>query len=308
VVKVKIGYLSTIYHTSLIIKNLNKEICGEKIDWQLYATGPAMIDGFDSGEIDLGYIGLPPVMIGINKGIDLKCIAGGHVEGTVMVASAKYESYTSKKDINEIISQFVGKTIGVPSRGCIHDVIIKEIVGNLDIKIKNYGWADLIPYALEDGEIDAGVGTPAMAVAASSIASSKVIIPPEQLWHYNPSYGVSIRKEIFGEKREFVKEFLMVHENICNMIREFPTKTSKIASGELGLENNLFALNAFKISPKYCSSLPEEYINSTLKFIPILKDLGYLDSNLESKDIFDTELIEKIHTKKPHYENPWNLI
>ena len=308
----KIGYLSTIYHSSLIIKNLYSEIGGEKIDWQLFATGPAMIKGFSAGKIDLGYIGLPPVMIGINNGLNLKCIAGGHVEGTVLVAPDNYSKVLQgenldEKDLNNIISQFKGKKIGVPSRGCIHDVIIREVAANYNIEIKNYAWADLIPYALEDGEIDAGVGTPAMAVAAFSIASANVVIAPEFLWPYNPSYGISIREDILNEKVEFVEEFLKVHEETCNMIREFPEKSSKIASAELGLKNNSFALETFKVSPKYCASLPEEYIDSSMKFLPLLKDLGYLDSDLKVENIFDKDLIDNIHIENPHYEIPLNL-
>lgn len=305
-----IGYLSTIYHTSIIMKNQINDIGSETLNWKLYPTGPAMIKGFSEGEIDLGYIGLPPVMIGIENGLKLKCIAGGHVEGTVMVARDKYNKIRENnlnESLNEVITLFEGKKIGVPSRGCIHDVIIRELTRDYNIEIKNYGWADLIPYALEEGEIDAGVGTPAMAVAASSIASANVIIPPEYLWQYNPSYGITIIEDVLSEKAEMIKEFLKIHENTCNMIRELPEKSAKIASKELGLENNLFALQAFKISPKYCASLPDEYINSTMKFLPLLKDLGYLDSNLKSKDIFDKELIEKIHLEKPHYEIPLNL-
>ena len=60
------------------------------IKWSLFPTGPAMMKAFESKEIDLGYIGLPPVMIGISKGIKIKCVAGGHVEGTVMVGTEQF--------------------------------------------------------------------------------------------------------------------------------------------------------------------------------------------------------------------------
>lgn len=302
-----IGYLSTIYHTSIIMKSQLSAIGSEKINWKLYPTGPAMIKGFSEGEVDLGYLGLPPVMIGIENGLKLKCIAGGHVEGTVMVASRKYDSFKKIGNYNELISQFEGKKIGVPSKGCIHDVIIRELTREYNIEIKNYGWADLIPYALEEGEIDAGVGTPAMAVAAESIASTRVIIPPEHLWPYNPSYGITIVEDLLSEKEEIITDFLKKHENNCNLIREFPEKSAKIASAELGLKDEIFALKTFKISPKYCASLPEEYIDSTMKFLPLLKDIGYLNTDLKSNDIFHQELIEKIHLEPPHYEIPLHL-
>ena len=86
-----IGYLSTMYHTSHLIRAqgwIEKEL---KLfpEWVLFPTGPAMVEAFAAGSIDLGYIGLPPAMIGIDKGVPLVCIAGGHVEGTVMDDSCR---------------------------------------------------------------------------------------------------------------------------------------------------------------------------------------------------------------------------
>lgn len=307
----KIGYLSTIYHTSLTIKNTTKSINNEKLIWELYPTGPAMIKAFSAGEIDLGYIGLPPVMIGIDNGLKIKCIAGGHVEGTVLVAPSSYKCWDDLfnetppqnkiNNLEKLLAQFEGKTIGVPARGCIHDVIIREISSKISIEIKNYRWADLIPSALEEGEIDAGVGTPALAVAAQEIAHTHIITPPECLWPYNPSYGIVVREDIIEEKEEFLKEFLKIHENTCQLIKKNPFNASKIASKELGLENNNFALEIFNISPKYCASLSKEYMESTLRFIDPLKALGYLNSNLNEEDIFYTKLIKEVHPQNPHY-------
>jgi NitT/TauT family transport system substrate-binding protein len=58
--EIRIGYLSTLYHTSLILKG--SDLAGELgvgISWRLFPTGPDMIDAFGRGELDLGYIGLP---------------------------------------------------------------------------------------------------------------------------------------------------------------------------------------------------------------------------------------------------------
>ena len=90
----KIGYLSTIYHTSFILKS-GKFIFDsfDETEWKLFPTGPEMMKAFEDKKIDLGYIGLPPVMIGIEKGMKIKCVGGGHVEGTVMVADKSYYSY-----------------------------------------------------------------------------------------------------------------------------------------------------------------------------------------------------------------------
>ncbi len=56
------------------------------INWILFGTGPAMIEAFKNKKLDIGYMGLPPAIIGIDKGVPIKCVAGGHVEGTIMIA------------------------------------------------------------------------------------------------------------------------------------------------------------------------------------------------------------------------------
>ena len=112
-------------------------------------------------------------MIGIDKGMNIKCVGGGHVEGTVMVTDKSYHSYSDLGTIDSVINQFKAKTIGTPTKGSIHDVILRSIIKDKYISIKNYQWADFIPDAIEDGEIEAGVGTPSLATVSSYQFDSK---------------------------------------------------------------------------------------------------------------------------------------
>jgi NitT/TauT family transport system substrate-binding protein len=84
-------------------------------------------------------------MIGIENGLKVKCVGGGHVEGTVMVASKSYKTFDELGSINAVLKQFEGKTIGTPSKGCIHDVIIRDMTADFDIKIKTLHWRILYP-------------------------------------------------------------------------------------------------------------------------------------------------------------------
>lgn len=298
-----IGYLSTIYHTSFILKhNPSNYLNNYPLNWSLYATGPAMMHAFKSGEIDMGYVGLPPVMIAIENGLDIKCVGGGHVEGTVMVASNSYKSYNESGSLESVLDQFEAKKIGVPSPGSIHDVIVRDLMEGRDITVENYPWADFIVDALEEGEIDAGIGTPSLATAASRRFNSQIIIPPDQLWPYNPSYGIVVKEELINDHQDFIMNFLQAHEEACNLIRKQPEIAGKIALREIEVIDKDFVLDTYKISPRYCASLPEHYINSTLNFIPVLQNLHYLQDSLKMKDIFETEFIKKIHPEPAHYD------
>lgn len=306
-VKFNIGHLSTIYHTSFLLKSSKTNFMGEledNIDWTLFSTGPAMMEAFKSGEIDLGYIGLPPVMIGISKGLKLKCVAGGHVEGTVMVSDGSFYSLDELGSFYKVLQQFEGENIGSPAKGSIHDVILRDLIQDMDISIINYPWADFIPGAIDDGEIIAGIGTPSLATVVSREINGKIIIPTSQLWPYNPSYGIVLREEVIKQAPEFIKTFLNAHESACNFARNQPQEAAQLVAHELGGIDVDFILKTFQISPKYCSSLPENYIKSAMDFVPSLRKLGYLENNIKREDIFQLGFIQGIHPGPSHYDQP----
>ena len=185
---VRIGHLSTAYHTNFILMGTDdlKNDLNAEINWILFGTGPAMVNAFRKGELDIGYMGLPPAIIGIDKGVPIKCVAGGHVEGTIAIGKTKYKTFTQlNNDMYEVLAQFKGCTIGTPSSGSIHDAIINYILEkhNLkdDIIVKNYKQAEFIAIDMKKDKLEGGVGTPALAVFAKTILESHLIIPPNYL-------------------------------------------------------------------------------------------------------------------------------
>lgn len=276
---------------------------GIHANWKLFASGPDIVKAFEKKEIELGYIGLPPAIIGMDRGVPIICVAGGHVEGTVLIAQDKYRPYTELHDLKNVMKQFEGKVIGSPPKGSIHDVIINDIISenDLDIKVKNFPWTDFVLEALADGEIDAAVGTPSLAVAAARACNAKMIIPPHLLWPDNPSYGIVIRKDIL-QYPEVILRFLEQHEKASNFIRTCPLEAASLVSKLVGIVDEEFVLDAYRISPKYCASLSNEFIVSTMAFVPVLKKLKYISRFISEKEIFEYSFIEKIHKDPPHYD------
>ena len=298
----RIGYLSTIYHTSFILKSGNYRYKNSnESEWKLFPTGPAIMNAFKNKEIDLGYVGLPPVMIGIEAGMKLKCVAGGHIEGTVMIANDEYDSFNELGNVESVLKQFEGKTIGTPTKGSIHDVIIRNLLKNREVTIENYPWADFIPDAISEKEIAAGVGTPSLATVAGMQLKTKIIIPPNKLWPYNPSYGIVVQENIIDEDEEFILSFLKAHEDACNLIRNHPESAAEIAAKEMGVVDKNFVLKTYNISPRYCAKVPKKYIKSTMDFLPVLKELGYMKRNIDAEDIFELKFIDEVHKEPAHY-------
>ncbi len=303
---INIGHLSTVYHTSFILMGNDwLEKAGIHANWKLFASGPDIVNAFAKEEIDLGYIGLPPAIIGIDRGIDIKCIAGGHVEGTVLVAQKNYRTLEELKDINAVLAQFEGKVIGSPPKGSIHDVIINNAIkqAKLDIRVKNFAWTDFVLEALADNEVEAAVGTPSLAVAASRACGAKIVILPSMLWQNNPSYGIVVRKALMREP-EVILRFLELHEKASNFIRKNPRGAAGMVSKLTGIVDEDFVLEAYRISPKYCASLSSEFVRSTMAFVPVLHRLGYISKLLKENEIFEYSFINSVHKEPPHYNQP----
>lgn len=301
--EISIGHLSTLYHTSFILMGTDwLEKSGIHATWKLFASGPDIVKAFENKEIDVGYIGLPPAIIGMDRGIPIVCVAGGHVEGTVLIAGKNYRTYTEYDDINTVMRQFEGKVIGSPPKGSIHDVIINNIINanDLSIRVENFPWTDFVLEALVDGKIDAAIGTPSLAVAAARACNAKLIIPPHLLWPDNPSYGIVIRKELI-EYPDVILRFLEQHEKASNFIRIYPAEAARLVSGLTGIVDEKFVLDAYRISPKYCAALSREFVKSTMAFVPVLHRLKYISKIISEKEIFEYGFIEKIHTEQPHY-------
>ena len=163
----RVGYLSTLYHTSHLLRQLRWIEQDLEVDcrWLLFGTGPEMVHAFDRHDIDIGYIGLPPALIGMARGVPLVCVGGGHVEGTVMVAGPSFRSLAESEGVRSFLQQFRNRRVGIPAAGSIHDVIFRALLMEhsiADVEVVNTPWADLIPYEFRKGDAPRGRGYPSL--------------------------------------------------------------------------------------------------------------------------------------------------
>jgi NitT/TauT family transport system substrate-binding protein len=281
------------------------ERLGVAVEWSLMGTGPSIMQAFGRGELDLAYIGLPPAIIGMERGTRVVCIAGGHVEGTVMAGKSHCLGFPETGDLGAVLGQFEGKPIGVPGNGSIHDVILKDSLARYapggNITVRNYPWADLVTEAVVNDEVAAAFGTPALAIAIKRFAGGKVLYPAARLWPDNPSYGIVVDRLFLNAHRDMAERFLIAHEEAEAVLRNDPADAARTIAAHVGVIDREFVLETLRVSPKYCAALTGGYIASTMDFVKALKNLGFIEREPDKNEIFDTSLIEKVHPGKDHY-------
>lgn len=305
--KLRIGHLSTFYHTAVLLmadEEARLRLSFET-EWRLFGTGPAIVAAFERGEIDLAYLGLPPAIIGIARGVPLRCIAGGHVEGTVLSAKGPYKGFPEEESLCGIVSQFRGRKIGVPGKGSIHDIILADCLDRCalkdEIEVVHLPWADLVLEAVVRDTVAAAVGTPALAAAVEYYAGGRVLYPPSLLWPDNPSYGILTTAELLRTEAGAAEEFLYAHEAATAFLRSRPQEAAEMIAAYVGVADRELVMRTLSISPKYCAALTEGYITSTMAFAQALKRLGYINREVSREEVFDLSLIRKAHPEKDHY-------
>ena len=278
---------------------------GAGIDWRLFGTGPAVVNAFEKGELDLAYIGLPPAIIGMSRGASIVCVAGGHMEGTVIAANKDFAGFPEREGLGSILGQFRGKKIGVPGRGSIHDVIMRECLAGFDlagaVEIVNFAWADQVLEAVVREDVSAAVGTPALATAVVRFAEGRILYPPSRLWPHNPSYGIVVGKDFLKRERELVERYLLLHEEATAFVRHEPKEAAGMIAAFVGVVDAEFVMDTLRLSPKYCAQLTDEYISSSMDFVRVLKKLGYITRDIKEDEIFDASLIRRLHPERDHY-------
>ncbi len=189
------------------------------------------------------------------------------------------------------------------AKGTIHDVILNSVKYRFDIdfEVVNYNFSEFVLDEFIDGNLDFVCGTPNLVVLAEK-HSAKIVCGSEELWKWNPSYGIVVDKEFCNEKPEEVFDFLIRHEWACNLLRESIDYASyKIYESYRGdLDINTIQ-RIIELSPKYCASIPEEYIESTLKLAKFMKTMGYVEEIPKKDEIFDLSFISEVHPQKDHY-------
>jgi NitT/TauT family transport system substrate-binding protein len=160
---------------------------------------------------------------------------------------------------------------------------------------------------MEQAEVCGGCGTPPLAVLAEKYLGGRIVLPPNMMWPNSPSYGIVATRETIRDSTDTLEVFLGLHEKACNLAREKPDEAAKLASKAIGILGKDFLLDVLRVSPKYCASLPREYVDSSLAFVPVLHGMGYISKPLVKSDIFQTDIIERIHRERPHYDDPGRL-
>ena len=138
---------------------LEKKLPGVTISWQQFGGPTAIRESMMNGEVDFGFMGIAPVLIGIDNGMEWKYATG--------ISSNQVAVVTRSPDIKSLADFTEQDRIAILSPGCTQHVLLCMLADQqlgdpmaLDSQLVSMSHPDALQALLSDTEITAHVATP----------------------------------------------------------------------------------------------------------------------------------------------------
>ena len=278
---VTIGYLPTDHDVALFVADAQNMYQKEGINIKLvqFNNGGDLMTAMASGDVDIGYAGITPVLSSIEKGVPVKVISGVQTEGSGIVVSNS-SGINSAQDL-------VGKSIATPGDASIQYMLLKYYlkqnnidIGDLDVSAMK---VPSMNDALKSGKIDGMLTyepfvTTAVENGNTELVDSSEIIPE------HPCCVVAASDNFLKEHPEEAKKIVEINGNATDYVKEHPEESvsqlpKDIVSNEDVEKKSLSRIN-------FVSGLNDTYKQSVMDFMNIEVDLGVLKEKIPEEKIF----------------------
>ncbi|MDI9624651.1 MAG: ABC transporter substrate-binding protein [Methanothermobacter sp.] len=284
---IRVGHLKDDHHSALFIaqaKEMYKKE-GLKVETIEFNAGPDIVKAAATGQIDIGFCGTPPAVTGISKGVPIKIVAAVNQEGSGLVVG---ENTGIQK-----IEDLKGKTIAIPMKGSIQDVLLQMTLKEHGINPEDVNIIEmqvpLMPKALQARRIDGFIAWEPYVSMAEQKGYGHAIAYSKDIWKDHPCCVVIATEKFIKEHPDQLRKFLKIHVEATEYLNSHKNESASIVAKALGtdptVENRAFQ------NMKFIAVPTKSFIDNVMKFVEIQKQLGYIKKNLTKDDIFDLKYL-----------------
>lgn len=268
--------------TSVLFKGKNyADKYGLKVETTPFASGTEIRDALISGDIDVGDVGITPLLTALSQTSDSLSVVGisGFGGGNYSVVVGTDSSYAKIEDL-------VGKKIAVKvGSGCYSAFLLwaqnAGYDGEKDFQILDMGDVDAMA-ALENGSVDATVYWEPIPSILESKGVGKIIADYDGLVN-NPTFLVA-RTEFVDQNPELVARFVAAWADMSQMMFLHVDEAAKISAEELNSGGIEITEELYKkILPKTQNQiwLYPDLLDEAKESFEILKASGKTDANAQ---------------------------
>lgn len=278
---VTIGYLPSDHDAALFVAQAQGEYAAHGIETELvqFNNGGDLMTGMASGEVDIGYGGITPVLSAVEKGVPIKVVAGAQIEGSGIAVSPESD-IDSPEDL-------AGKSIATPGEASIQYMLLQYYLedNNMSTNDMNISAMKVAPMndALNANKID-GMLTYEPYVTMAVENGNVMFINSSEILPDHPCCVVAASERFIDENPDKLDTIISIHENATEFILENPDEAAELLPEDIvaDVEIEKKAISGIK----FVYGLNETYKQSIIDFMQIEVDLGILEEPIPATDIF----------------------
>ena len=302
IAELRIGYQPSVDHIAFMVAD-------EKGWWKtdlvpygvqdikeyVFQTGPPEMQAMMARDLDVAYVGAPPVIIALSQGLDAKIAGGVDINGSSLVLRPEYK-YTGPQDLKEL-------KIATYPPGSIQNTLLRKwlkengIDPEKDVKIVGMAAAGDAVSAISAKKVDAVFLPHPSPTSVEKAGNGRTIVQSGQMEPNHICCVLLISGKLIRDHPDIVEQIVKTHINATKYATAHKDAAAQILSNKTSED-----LETIKASLKEWDGElitdPAPIENSTVDFSNVLYGLNYTSKPLTKEDLFDTSFYEKAISAK----------
>jgi len=264
------------------------------VDGSEFTDGPAIVQAYGGGELDVAMFGIVPSMIVIDRGIPAKVTAANIEEPMAIMAHEDLQALWDEHgaDAFSVWQEAKGRTFrfGTFPQGSVPDVLLRYWLEQAGVEssavdIIEINGANAVWQAIANGEVDgASIMEPVPTRAAQEGVPVRTFRTAGEVMPGQPAAVTLMSDDVRGTPA--ATQFLEQHVRATEFIRSNPEATADIVESGIGMPAEQ-ALSALEGPLSNFVTDPREIENGTQIFSRFAAENGQIDERLPLDRIFD---------------------
>ena len=308
--KIRIGWVYAMANAPIIIaqeKGYFDEL-GLDVEIRSFTSGPIVQQALAAGELDMAYIGAPPVYHWFSRGLDSRILAKVNYGQAAVIV---------RKDSGiDDLQGLRGKKVAGVKKGSGMDVLLRGYVLGEEAKMQPDKDVSIVPMpsgnmgpSVESKVVDGAFIWEPFTSQSELRGDSKVIFDMNQAVPKYPWYVVMAMPEALKNKRSAIKKVLAAHKKAVEFLNSSPDAGNDIIAKAFKLETvknekTGETVTGTQIVAQARKRLGWEWdlTDKDLHFIQNLMDyslsLGYINKPLKVDELVDTSFTNEVALHK----------
>ena len=281
---VKIGYLPSDHDAALFVADAQGLYKNKGINTELvqFNNGGDLMTAMASGDVDVGYVGIAPVLSSVSSGVPVKVISAAQIEGSGIIVS-KDSNINAAKDL-------AGKTVATPGEASIQHVLLSAYLKANGMSLNDINESAMkvpsINDAIKTGNLPAAITFQPYVSLGEADANIDILANSSEIMPNHPCCVVVASDDFIKNHENTTKDIVAIHKEATDFINKNikDNKTVKLLPKDI-VANEDAEAKSLESFP-FISGLDNTYKADVDTFQQAEVGLGILNKTISHEDLY----------------------